>query len=103
MAVRDRVVGLSEPVHVAITLAAPAQHLDGELQFERLDVAAPAAVPVPFGPALPVRYEGMAAEKLNLVVDAPATNGLYRVALYTKTAAERHLAGFDDVFVQLET
>jgi hypothetical protein len=50
---------------------------------------------------VPIHYDGMAVEQLNVVVDAPAVIGLYRVGLYASADPGRPRIGEDDLFVQL--
>jgi hypothetical protein len=99
VALRERVAEPRRAVHVALTLEGGASDLDGELRVEQAEVPAGATAAV-FRPvqAYPVRYAGLAAETLGLLLTAPAGPGLYRVAYYPRNETEP--AGSDDLFVQ---
>jgi pimeloyl-ACP methyl ester carboxylesterase len=99
VALRERVAEPRRVVHVALTLEGGATDLDGELRVEQTEVAPGAAAAV-FHPvrSYPVRYAGLAAETLGLLLAAPDRPGLYRVAYYPRE--QPMPAGSDDLFVQ---
>jgi triacylglycerol esterase/lipase EstA (alpha/beta hydrolase family) len=99
VALRERVAEPRHVVHVALTLEGGASDLDGELRVEQAEVPA-GAVAAAFHPvqSYPVRYAGLAAETLGLLLAAPDRPGLYRVAYYPR--GEGVPAGSDDLFVQ---
>ncbi len=100
VALRDPVVEPSARVPVALTFESGADALDGELRTERAELTPAGEVRqfVPVGAALPLRYAGPAAERLNLWIDAPARAGVFRVAYYR--AGSSTPAGSDELFVQ---
>jgi pimeloyl-ACP methyl ester carboxylesterase len=99
VALRERVAEPKRIVRVALTLEGGRSDLDGEMRVEE------AAVPAGAGPAVfqsvqawPIKYAGLAAETLGLLLQAPDRPGLYRVAYYPR--GEAVPAGSDDLFVQ---
>jgi pimeloyl-ACP methyl ester carboxylesterase len=99
VSLRERVSEPRRVVHVALTMEGGSSDLDGELRVEQAEVPPGAPAPV-FHPvqSYPIRYAGLAAETLGLLLEAPAQPGLYRVAYYPKDHAAP--AGSDDLFVQ---
>jgi pimeloyl-ACP methyl ester carboxylesterase len=100
VAVRDPVVEPGQIVHVALTFAAGTSQLDGELRVERALLGPNETITsyVAIGTPYPIRYSGLAAEKLAVMLDAPSVRGFYRVAYYQQGAAEP--AGSDELIVQ---
>jgi pimeloyl-ACP methyl ester carboxylesterase len=100
VALRERVTEPARVVRLALTFEGSAKELDGELRVERVEAAAGGAgAAAPPSAAYPVRYSGLAAETLGLVLEAPGEPGLYRIAYYP--AGQPAPAGADELFVQL--
>ncbi len=102
VALRERVVNPEAEVHVALTFTSALSQVDGELRVQRIlldqdDNPVGHAPPGP-GQSYPIRYAGLAAEKLGLTLKAPTVRGIYRVGFFPKGAAEP--AGSDKLFVQ---
>lgn len=100
VALRERVVNPNNIVHVALTFSSALNKVDGELRIERHSVDAQGNVIgyAPVGQGYPIRYSGLAAEKIGLTLTAPAIIGIYRVAYYP--TASNQPAGYDELFVQ---
>ena len=91
---------LQQLVHVALTFASGTSHLEGELRLERARLA-PGGTVTGFsdvGSPYPIRYSGLAAEKLGVTFDAPDVRGFYRVTYYPTAATAP--AGSDELIVQ---
>jgi len=89
VAVRDRVVSPSSPLHISLTFPKPRKKVDGVLRL----------VPVNGQGQLSshsISYSGLDAENLSLAVDGPAAVGVYEVAFYEGPAK----VGQDELFVQ---
>src|SRR5262249_47954396 len=99
VALRERVSEPRKVVHVALTMEGGSSDLDGELRVEQAEQPAGAPAPVfHVVQSYPVRYAGLAAETLGLLLEAPARPALYRVAYYPTGQATS--AGSDELFVQ---
>jgi len=103
VSIRDRVVHPNDPVHVSLTFKQAVASLEADFVFEfaHIDPATGTVQYTPVGPAIPIRYEGMQAEQMNLIVSAPSNIGIYRLALYASADPARPRIGEDDLFVQL--
>jgi pimeloyl-ACP methyl ester carboxylesterase len=98
---RERVVEPRGVVRVALTFLGGASDLDGQLQVEQAELpAGDTGVPafVPLAGVYPIRYAGLAAETLGLLLQAPDRPGLFRVAYYP--TGQPAPAGSDELFVQ---
>jgi pimeloyl-ACP methyl ester carboxylesterase len=103
VALRERVVNPGDPVNVTLTFGAGVDKLNGRLDVQRAlideqNTVAGYANPVS---SHSISYAGLNAEKLSVILNAPAVPGVYRVA-YTPSGAEES-AGKDDLFVQEST
>src|SRR5579862_3253020 len=92
VAVRERVVNPSADVHIVLTLTSALSKVDGELRVQRILLDAKDA-PTGHAPAGPgasyaVRYAGLAADNLGLMLKAPAVRGIYRVGFFPKGATD---------------
>ncbi len=100
LALRDPVVEPGQIVHAALTFASARISVDGELRLERAELG-PGGALIGYhlvGLSHPIRYSGLAVEKLGVTFDAPDFNGFYRVAYYPGNATEP--AAADDLIVQ---
>lgn len=100
VAIRERVVYPNDIVHVALTFGAGVDKLDGRLdiQIAKLDEnGEKIAFSNPVSSHV-ISYAGLNAEKLNVIFNAPAIPGFYRVAYFPTGGAEP--AGKDELFVQ---
>jgi hypothetical protein len=100
VALRERVVGPSDNVHVALTFGSGGDTIDGALVIQRavLDAGGEVASFAHATSVHPIRYTGLNAEKLTVVTSAPGSPGVYRVAYFP--AASDEPAGEDELFVQ---
>ncbi len=99
VAVRDRVVEPGAVVHVALTVAAGTQSIEGEIRLARAELDDTGALTgyTPVEPTYPLRYEGVTTEGINVTFDAPEYPGIYKVAFHTPAG---NPIGEDDLFVQ---
>ncbi len=98
VALRERVVHFTDAVHVALTLGAVVNRLDGNLVIQLAQLDANGNIRTADVAAYPIKYSGLDAEKLNVVFDAPGFPGFYRVA-YVPDGFD-HPAGSDELIVQ---
>jgi phospholipase A1 len=95
VALRDHVHAPGALVHGALAFTSRAS-LQGEIRTER--AAADGAQWSPAGAPLPVRYDGISADSIGVVFDAPQFRGAYRVQFFFQGATQP--AGEDHLFVQ---
>lgn len=100
VALRETVAHPDDLVHAALTFSAGASTVDGELRVERATLGPEGKLTgfASIGIQHPIRYAGLAAERLGLTFKAPAVTGAYRVSFYP--AGESEPAGSDELFVQ---
>lgn len=100
VALRERVVNPDDDVHVSLTFSTNIGAIDGELLVERALVDEQGCL-LEFRPTTatyPVRYTGLLAEKIGLILRAPTRPGVYRIAY--RASGQTSAAGYDDLFVQ---
>ncbi len=102
IALRERVVHPDDMVNMAVTWAVPCDAVGARIQIEKRTDGDGEGAPSfeSIGDPVSLNYRGGGLEKLNLVVQAPAYPGLYRVAFYPAEANEA--AATDELFVQAE-
>lgn len=99
VAIRERVCHPNDSVHLALTFPSGSKGLNGELRVERAIFDDQQKFKEFSTPASHVlKYSGLAAEKLSIILDAPTRPGIYRIAFYH--AGEQNPAGEDELFVQ---
>ncbi len=100
VAVRDRVVEPEDLMHISLALSAGVPKLEGSLRLERAKLSATGTLEsfVLAGKPHAIRYEGAAAERLAVTLDAPELPGLYRLSFTNPDGTV--VLGFDDFFVQ---
>jgi pimeloyl-ACP methyl ester carboxylesterase len=99
VSLRERVVKMAAPVHIALTFGPGVDRLDGKLVIQRAQTDAQGVVT--FSPPVsehPITYSGLNAERLNVVFSAPGYPDVYRVAYIPSGHADP--AGSDELFVQ---
>ncbi len=99
VAVRERVCHPHDSVHLTLTFPSGSKSLDGELRVERAVFDDQQKFKEFSTPALhTIKYSGLTAENLSILLEAPARPGVYRIAFYH--AGEQDPAGEDELFVQ---
>jgi phospholipase A1 len=100
VAIRDRVVAPGSRVRLIIGFPRPLGNFSGVLTIERANLN-PDGTASSYSPvsSMPVSYQGVAAETMSLVIDAPPNPGLYLVAF--RNAPNADPSGSDELFVQL--
>lgn len=81
VAVRDRVIEPVEPLHVALSISSGTSDLKGELRLSRADMDEQGMLLsyTPLQPTYPIRYEGLNAERINVILEAPEYAGAYKL------------------------
>lgn len=103
LSIRDPVVEPEQPVHAVLSFTSGVSQLEGELRLERAQLG-PAGAVIAYhtaGDSYPVRYRGLAVEKLAVMFDAPAVTGFYRLAYFPQDAVGPEAT--DELIVQEPT
>jgi hypothetical protein len=100
VALREPVVNPDDDVHVSLTFSTSIGTIDGEPLVERalVDEQGRLLEFRPTAATYPVRYTGLLAEKIGLILRAPARPGVYRIAY--RPSGQTSAAGYDNLFVQ---
>lgn len=102
VAVRDRVIEPVEPLHVALSISSGTNDLKGELRLSRaeLDEQGTLTGYTPMGRTYPIRYEGIHADRINVILEAPEYAGAYKLEF---VRPDGRSLGEDEFFVQEPT
>lgn len=101
VALREHVVNPLEDVHVNLTFASGVNDIDGELRVETAhfnDEEKLLGYLLPIA-TYPIRYTGLEAENISVILRAPTQAGIYRVSYHPLKQIQPR--GFDELFVQL--
>jgi pimeloyl-ACP methyl ester carboxylesterase len=100
VAVRERVVEPEAPMRLTLSFPMAMDQLKGELRLSRAQIDPQGSVTEfrSFGESRPIRYEGLGAETLGIVLTAPEVTGIYRITYHD--GGQEAAAGADEVFVQ---
>jgi phospholipase A1 len=99
VAIREHVVHPNDRAHVILTFGSGVKEINGELRVEYSIANDEAGIT--FSPPTsvhPIRYTGLSAEQLSLVISAPGICGIYRVAYFPSGYDDP--VGSDELFVQ---
>lgn len=99
VAVRDRVIEPEQPLHVALSISSGTNDLKGELRLSRaeLDEGGNLVSYAPLARTYPIRYEGISADRINVILDAPDYAGAYKLEF---ARPDGRVLGEDELFVQ---
>jgi pimeloyl-ACP methyl ester carboxylesterase len=99
VAVRERVIEPVEPLHVALSISSGTNDLKGDLRLSRaeLDEQGSLLSYTRLAPTYPIHYEGICADRINVVLEAPEFAGVYKLEF---CRPDGQIFGEDEFFVQ---